>query len=182
MDSKQIEEIAVHIVGLYFSKSQTISPYISNNDKEPCWDGNLYIYSNPDKTNASLYGRIPVQIKGKAFKSGLFKEEIKYPVSTVNLKNYKRDGGILYFVVNIWDDYERIYYAELTPLRLKQYIKQSNGEVSCSIKLSLLNDYSKSVDLKIRDFYDVLLLAKIIDFKSLVLNCLLVTTYSDITV
>ncbi len=154
MDSKQIEEIAVHRVGLYFSKSQTISPYISNNDKEPCWDGNLYIYSNPDKTNASLYGRIPVQIKGKAFKSGQFKEEIKYPVSTVNLKNYKRDGGIFYFVVGIWDDCERIYYAELTPLRLKQYIKQSNGKASCSIKLSLLNDYSESVDFKIRDFYE----------------------------
>jgi hypothetical protein len=82
----------------------------------------------------------------------------------------------------IWADCERIYYAELTPLRLKQYIKQSNGKALCSIKLSLLNDYSKSVDLKIRDFNDVLLLAKIIDFKSLVLNCLLVTTYSDITV
>lgn len=38
----------------------------------------------------------------------------------------------------IWADCERIYYAELTPLRLKQYIKQSNGKALCSIKLSLL--------------------------------------------
>lgn len=39
MNSKQIEETAVHIVGLYFSNAHTISPYISSNDKEPCWDG-----------------------------------------------------------------------------------------------------------------------------------------------
>lgn len=154
MTSKQIEEIAVHTVGLYFSKSQTISPYISDNDKEPCWDGNLYVYSNPDKTNSSLYGRIPVQIKGKTFKSGSIKSEIKYPVSTVNLRNYKRDGGILYFVVGIWDNCQKIYYAELTPLRLKQYIKQSSGNASCSIKLSLLGEYSANLDYKIRDFYE----------------------------
>ena len=74
MTTKQIEEIAVQTVGLYFSKSQAISPYISNNDKEPCWDGNLYVYSNPDKTNASLYGRIPVQVKVKIIKSNQIKE------------------------------------------------------------------------------------------------------------
>ena len=34
MNSKQIEETAVHIVGLYFSNAHTISPYISSNDKE----------------------------------------------------------------------------------------------------------------------------------------------------
>ena len=154
MTTKQIEEIAVHTVGLYFSKSQAISPYISYNDKEPCWDGNLYVYSNPDKTNASLYGRIPVQVKGKIFKSNQIKEEIKYPVSTVNLKNYKRDGGILYFVIGIFENCEKIYYAELTPLKLKQYLKQSSGRASCSIKLSLLGDYSASIDFKIRDFYE----------------------------
>lgn len=103
MVSKQIEDIAAHTVSLYFSKSNTVSPYIATNDKEPCWDGNLYLYTNPDKTNASLYGRIPVQVKGKTFKSEKIKNEIKYTVSYVNLNNYKRDGGILYFVVGIWN-------------------------------------------------------------------------------
>lgn len=68
MNSKQIEETAVHIVGLYFSNAHTISPYISSNDKEPCWDGNLYIYSNEPMKNSTLYGRVPVQIKGRFFK------------------------------------------------------------------------------------------------------------------
>ena len=67
MNSKQIEETAVHIVGLYFSNAHTISPYISSNDKEPCWDGNLYIYSNEPMKNSTLYGRVPVQIKGRFF-------------------------------------------------------------------------------------------------------------------
>lgn len=43
MNSKQIEETAVHIVGLYFSNAHTISPYISSNDKEPCW---MVIYTS----------------------------------------------------------------------------------------------------------------------------------------
>lgn len=154
MVSKQIEDIAAHTVSLYFSKSNTVSPYIATNDKEPCWDGNLYLYTNPDKTNASLYGRIPVQVKGKTFKSEKIKDEIKYTVSYVNLNNYKRDGGILYFVVGIWNNCERIYYAELTPLRLNHYIKQCNGKASCSIKLSLLGEYTPLLDYKIRDFYE----------------------------
>ena len=56
MNSKQIEETAVHIVGLYFSNAHTISPYISSNDKEPCWDVNLYIYSNEPMKYSTFYG------------------------------------------------------------------------------------------------------------------------------
>ena len=63
MVSKQIEDIAAHTVSLYFSKSNTVSPYIATNDKEPCWDGNLYLYTNPDKTNASLYGEYLFKLK-----------------------------------------------------------------------------------------------------------------------
>ena len=153
MNSKQIEETAVHIVGLYFSNAHTISPYISSNDKEPCWDGNLYIYSNEPMKNSTLYGRVPVQIKGKFFKDKVCKNDITYSVSLVDLKNYMRDGGIIYFVVGIWENSYKIYYAKLTPLKLKTYIKHCKRE-SASIKLTELKEYSFDIDCEIRDFYD----------------------------
>lgn len=153
MNSKQIEETAVHIVGLYFSNAHTISPYISSNDKEPCWDGNLYIYSNEPMKNSTLYGRVPVQIKGKFFKDKVCKNDITYSVSLVDLKNYMRDGGIIYFVVGIWENFYKIYYAKLTPLKLKTYIKHCKRE-SASIKLAELKEYSFDIDCEIRDFYD----------------------------
>ena len=153
MNSKQIEETAVHIVGLYFSNAHTISPYISSNDKEPCWDGNLYIYSNEPMKNSTLYGRVPVQIKGKFFKDKVCKNDITYSVSLVDLKNYMRDGGIIYFVVGIWENFYKIYYAKLTPLKLKTYIKHCKRE-SASIKLTELKEYSFDIDCEIRDFYD----------------------------
>lgn len=153
MNSKQIEETAVHIVGLYFSNAHTISPYISSNDKEPCWDGNLYIYSNEPMKNSTLYGRVPVQIKGRFFKDKVCKNDITYSVSLVDLKNYMRDGGIIYFVVGIWENSYKIYYAKLTPLKLKTYIKHCKRE-SASIKLTELKEYSFDIDCEIRDFYD----------------------------
>ena len=153
MNSKQIEETAVHIVGLYFSNAHTISPYISSNDKEPCWDGNLYIYSNEPMKNSTLYGRVPVQIKGRFFKDKVCKNDITYSVSLVDLKNYMRDGGIIYFVVGIWENSYKIYYAKLTPLKLKTYIKHCKRE-SASIKLTELKEYSFDLDCEIRDFYD----------------------------
>lgn len=63
MNSKQIEETAVHIVGLYFSNAHTISPYISSNDKEPCWDGNLYIYSNEPMKNSTYMVEFQFRLK-----------------------------------------------------------------------------------------------------------------------
>ena len=103
--------------------------------------------------NSTLYGRVPVQIKGKFFKDKVCKNDITYSVSLVDLKNYMRDGGIIYFVVGIWENFYKIYYAKLTPLKLKTYIKHCKRE-SASIKLAELKEYSFDIDCEIRDFYD----------------------------
>ena len=47
----------------------------------------------------------------------------------------------------------KIYYAKLTPLKLKTYIKHCKRE-SASIKLTELKEYSFDIDCEIRDFYD----------------------------
>ena len=69
MDSKQIETFAVNAVRESIALSGYLDQYISDNDKEPSWDGFVYIYNDPIKTKANLIGRVPVQVKGKEVKA-----------------------------------------------------------------------------------------------------------------
>lgn len=153
MNSKQIDEIAVSTVTNYFCYCTMLSPYISSNDKEPCWDGFIYVYGSESQNNESLIGRIPTQVKGRELKREVFKKEISYPVSISNLKTYKQDGGILYLVVYIYLDRKQIYYARLTPIDIKRYIKNAKGKHSTSIKLEQLPNYTIEINHLFLDFY-----------------------------
>ena len=110
MNSNQIELLAVNAVEDYFTKIERINPTIPVGDKEPSWDGFLYLYSDNSMKKDSLIGRIPVQVKGK---QGEFVESLTYPVKTSDLRNYMREGGCIYFVVLINDKQERkIFHRE----------------------------------------------------------------------
>ena len=63
IDSKQIEKRALLAVENYFIKSKVVHTYLSENDKEPFWDGHFYLYSNERKTKDNFIGRIAVQVK-----------------------------------------------------------------------------------------------------------------------
>lgn len=43
MTTKQIEEVATNAVKNVFNYTDKLSSYISDNDKEPSWDGFVYI-------------------------------------------------------------------------------------------------------------------------------------------
>lgn len=44
-----IEDIDVNAVKLKFERSAVVSTYLASNNKEPLWDGHLYIYKNNGK-------------------------------------------------------------------------------------------------------------------------------------
>lgn len=115
MIPKDIEELATNAVKKSILTSKFLSQYISENDKEPSWDGFVYIYSREEKTKKDLYGRVPVQVKGKYWED-LSKDQIVYSIEIADLKSYLTDGGVLFFVTYIADggNKERIYYAQLT--------------------------------------------------------------------
>jgi hypothetical protein len=98
MDSKKIENLAVSTVTESVTTSDYLSPFISDNDKEPSWDGHVYIYKSTNNKKDQLIGRVPVQVKGTE-KGDLNKIEITYPIALTDLKNYLSDGGAVYFVV-----------------------------------------------------------------------------------
>ena len=63
-DTKAIEEKALNYLKSFIEDSKVISQFIDDNDKEPCWDGHLYLYSDGKRDKEHLRGRVPVQVKG----------------------------------------------------------------------------------------------------------------------
>lgn len=135
MTSKVIEELATNAVKKSIITTDFLDQFISENDKEPTWDGYVYIYDDKKKKKSDLRGRVAVQIKGKQ-KDEMPTDEISFPVSTVDMKNFLYDGGAIYFVVYISSDgtKENIYYTTLTPVKLKSYLTQAKGKDTKSLK------------------------------------------------
>lgn len=136
MDRKAIETLSVNAVRDSVVVSDFLDQFIADNDKEPTWDGFVYIYSDKSKKKEKLKGRLPVQIKGTE-NDDFSKEEISFPVSTADLNNYLYDGGAVFFVVYIGHNglTRQIYYAELPPIKLRVYLAEAKEQKSKSIKL-----------------------------------------------
>lgn len=100
------------------------------------WDGHIYIYRDKRKTKDGVR-RIPVQVKGTE-KDDLSKEEISFPVSIIELNSYLDDGGVIFFVVYIGHSGQniQIYYASLTPIKIRMLLEEAKGQASKSIKLN----------------------------------------------
>lgn len=64
-DSKAIEEKALNYFKAFIEDSKVISQFIADNDKEPCWDGHLYLYSEGkrDKEHLQQQG-VGIQVVG----------------------------------------------------------------------------------------------------------------------
>lgn len=150
MNSNQIELLAVNAVEDFFAKIKRINPMIPFADKEPSWDGFLYLYPDDSMKKETMIGRIPVQVKGK---TGEFVESLSYPIDTSDLRNYMREGGCIYFVVLINDRQERkIFYRMLIPVELQNILKGKEQQKSINVKMKPLED-SDDVYHSLVDFY-----------------------------
>lgn len=135
LDKKAIETLSVNAVRDSIVTSPFLDQFIADNDKEPSWDGNVYIYEDTSKTKAKLKGRLPVQIKGKQ-SSDFSKEQITYSMSTADLKNYLYDGGAVLFVVYVNEkSQKKIYYAELTPIKLRFLLNGAKEQKTKTVEL-----------------------------------------------
>lgn len=142
----EIETAATSAIKGRIADTDLLSQCINEGDKEPVWDGAIYAYNSKghNHNNDLLIGRAPVQVKGKLCKN-LRNNKTTYPVSINNLKLYRDDGGVIYFVVLIDDanKQKKIYYAALLPFLINQYLNIAKGRKSISINLRALpdNDY-----------------------------------------
>ena len=128
MDSNAIENISVSKLKMVLMLNDYLSPFINEGDKEPSWDGNIYLYNKKGKKKKDIKGRVSIQVKGEE-KSITKKSEIKYPVSVVDLRNYLSDGGVIYFVVYVdKQGNSKIYYCAMEPLRIQDFLKELKRE------------------------------------------------------
>uniref|UniRef100_UPI001106B1E8 DUF4365 domain-containing protein n=2 Tax=Anaerofustis TaxID=264995 RepID=UPI001106B1E8 len=136
LDKKTIETLSVNAVEESVVTSGLLDSYINENDKEPSWDGAVYIYKCKKKTKENLRGRMPVQVKGKECNDHS-KKTISFSIPTVDLKNYLNDGGCMFFVVYIGNNglTKKIYYDELTPIKLRQILSESKKQKNKSLHL-----------------------------------------------
>ena len=157
LNSTQIENAGVDAVSDYFNFTDTLDPSIPKKDKEPVWDGKLFLYKNgSDKqSKTDLIGFIPVQVKGRQFKD-FSNSKIKYLVSANDVKLYQNNGGVAFFVVyvNVDTSEKKIYYSLLAPIELRKIAKIAGNKKEISIEFKELPDRGKVVELEFLDFYN----------------------------
>lgn len=73
-----------------------ISQFIADNDKEPCWDGHLYLYADGIRDKEHLQGRVPIQIKGTEVGRFVTKKW-KFKLEKADLKAYLEEP--IFFIV-----------------------------------------------------------------------------------
>ena len=104
--------------------------YINDNDKEPSWDGYIYLYNTDSLKAEDIRYKIPVQIKGKNKEELLKRKSFTYPVKYKHLRNYNRHDGVFYFVIIISNDGndKEIFYNALTPIKLQKELKGTESK------------------------------------------------------
>lgn len=149
LDKKAIEILAVNAVKNSIVTSEYLDQFIAENDKEPSWDGFIYIYGDKSKKKSNLKGRMPVQVKGTECEEHT-KSKISFSMSTVDLRNYLYDGGCILFVVYIGNNglTNKIYYAELTPIKLRQLLTEAKEQGTKTVSLKEFpNDNNKKATI-----------------------------------
>lgn len=136
MNNKDIETLSVNAVRECITITDHLEQSISDNDKEPSWDGSIIIYGNKKGDKSKILGKVPVQVKGKR-ESKQSKNEISYKMKVSDLRNYLIDGGCFLFMVYINPNNmkKKIYYNALTPIKLERILDNVVMQKTKSIKL-----------------------------------------------
>lgn len=124
-----IEKLATSAVATAIEKTDRLSAFINSGDKEPCWDGNIYIHEAKNHTKKNIK-KVVTQVKGKKVKPHQVTDSIKYRISSDDLTAYMMNGGTMFFVVYIDEktkDTLQIYYAELLPMKIKAIMADVKG-------------------------------------------------------
>ena len=115
VDTKAIEEKALNHFKSFIEDSKVISQFIADNDKEPCWDGHLYLYADGIRDKEHLQGRVPIQIKGTEVGRFVTKKW-KFKLEKADLKAYLEEPTFFIVCQVKKDSKERmLFFRELLP-------------------------------------------------------------------
>lgn len=122
-DTKAIEEKALNYLKSFIEDSKVISQFIDDNDKEPCWDGHLYLYSDGKRDKEHLRGRVPVQVKGTEVERFQTKKW-KFKLEKNDLKAYLHEPTFFIVCQVKKNSKERkLFFRELLPDTVKRLLR-----------------------------------------------------------
>lgn len=123
IDTKAIEEKAINHLKHFIEDSKAISQFLKDNDKEPCWDGHLYLYSDGKRDKKHLLGRVPVQVKGTEVEEFEIKNW-KFKIEKDDLNAYLHEPTFFIVCQIKKDSKERkLFYREMLPDFVKKLLK-----------------------------------------------------------
>lgn len=144
-----IEKKAINQLRLYVEDSPVIVPYVSEDDKEPIWDGYLYLYTAPTKDKEHFFDKVAVQIKGKTV-DYIKTDNFKYPIDTRDLRAYLNEP-VVYVVCQIVEGTKKrkLFYRCLLPETIKNILKGKDKQDSVSVLM-------KPMPINCEDFENIL--------------------------
>ncbi|MBQ6155616.1 MAG: hypothetical protein IJK22_03345 [Bacteroidales bacterium] len=130
IDTKAIEEKALNHLKRFIEDSKSISQFLTDNDKEPCWDGHLYLYSGGIRDKNHLLGRVPVQVKGtevEEFKT----KNWKFKIEKDDIKAYLHEPTF-FIVCQIKKDSKekKLFFREMMPEFVNKLLKDMEKQRS----------------------------------------------------
>lgn len=150
-----LENLATSAIKESIALTDTMSPFINDGDREPVWDGHIYIYYDKAKRIENVK-KVPVQVKGKKAKD-LKQEVIHYSLGISYLQDYLDDGGVFFFVVLISPSGRRkqIYYAALLPIKLRLMLSDiKDNQKTKSFELKKFPDDNNRKTMILLNFYE----------------------------
>ena len=131
-----LEKLATSAIEKEIAKTDLLSSFINSGDREPCWDGHIYIHEDKKKTKKNIK-KVAAQVKGKAVRTRDAKRTISYPISCDDLRTYMMNGGTVFFVVYLnkdTGDVLQIYYVSLLPVMVKKLLDEKKSRRTISVK------------------------------------------------
>ncbi|MCM3240704.1 hypothetical protein M3589_23905 [Heyndrickxia oleronia] len=151
MNTSKIEEIAVAAIKNEVLRSNFLANDIPVNDKTPSWDGEIWVYNKTSQKKDQLFGKVPIQVKGKQVSE--IHKNVKYSVNKADLENYFKNGGVIFFVVEIVSiDQTQIFYLDLLPIDLKKIVEDMKGRNSVTKTFKKLGTGKSTLEFICRNF------------------------------
>jgi hypothetical protein len=124
-----------------------LNPHINEKDKEPFYDGHIYVYSDKSKSNEYYKGRIPVQVKSEEVDDPYI-TETKYSIRTSDLRAYLEDDGAVYVVVLISHDARstKIFYVDLLPFKIERFLNKAGKNITKRVLLKSFPTEKKEIE------------------------------------
>ena len=159
MDRKWMDDFAVTSLKVECAKYPCLSTaHIEVGGTYPIWDGEILVHNESELSVNSFEGRVSVQIKSQGVDRLSGETRTYSGVEIKRLVEYKKEGGVLYFVVEIHKETKetKIYYAALVRYDIQEILELiPESQVSTTITLSALpSDQYLNIDIICRNFLE----------------------------